>query len=207
MRRNCALVSLAAAVLLAACSSSTPKAAETPSPSPSPTATPTTTPTTTPVAPPSPTTSPSPTKTVATAVPHGSESPAPLGQPVCKASAVTVTDADTVVKPRYRAEVLVLRTTGAPCQLNGYPSVFVQGATVTRGGEGLPPETPRPATLSRGTSLSFALATARTGTCRDTRAITVVLPGTTQPKGVLADVRICNGRLGVSPVHRLGDDE
>jgi hypothetical protein len=150
-----------------------------------------------------------PSATRAPVVPTGSESPAPLGQPTCKASAVTITDADTVT-PRgtsYRAEVYVLRTTGAPCQLAGYPSVLVDGATVTRGGEGLPPETVKPYTLSRATSLSFALATARTGTCTDQSAITVTLPGTSTPKRVMTDLHVCNGRLGVSPVHRLGDDE
>ena len=141
-------------------------------------------------------------------VPTGSESPAPLGQPTCKASAVTITDADLVTKPGYRAEIYVLRTTGAPCQLNGYPTVLVNGATVTHGGSGLRPELPQPYTLSRSTSLSFALATARPGTrCDDQTAITVTLPGTTQPRGVVTNLRVCDGKLGVSPVHRLGDDE
>jgi hypothetical protein len=123
---------------------------------------------------------------------------------------VTITDADTV-RPRgatYRAEVYVLRTTGKACQLEGYPSVLVNGATVTRGGSGLPPETPKAYTLSPTTSLSFALATSRTGTtCTDQTAITVVLPGTSTPKGVVTTLRVCDHQLGVTPVHRLGDDE
>jgi hypothetical protein len=118
-----------------------------------------------------------------------------------------VTDADTVVKPGYRAEVYVLRTRGRACQLTGYPAVTVAGTTVTHGGEGLPPETPKTYTLSAGTSLSFALATARSGSCTDRAAISVSLPGTSQRKTVTTDLRVCNGRLGVSPVHRLGDDE
>ena len=140
-------------------------------------------------------------------MPSGSESPAPLGQPTCNPAAVTITDADTVTKGTYRAEVYTLRTTGAPCQLLGYPSVVVSGATVTNGGEGLPPETVKAYTLSRGTTLSFALATARSGTCRDVSTITVTLPGTSTPKHVATTLRVCNGRLGVTPVHRAGDDE
>ncbi|MCU1603459.1 MAG: hypothetical protein JWO22_4168 [Frankiales bacterium] len=200
MRTPGKLVSLVTLALAAACSSSTPTAVETPTPTPSPTATV--------VVPPSPTASPTPSATPTPVVPTGSESPAPLGQPTCKASAVTITDADTVVKPGYRAEVYVLRTTGAPCQLTGYPSVLVNGATVTRGGSGLPPETVHAYTLSRATSLSFALATARPGaSCDDQTAITVTLPGTSQPRGVVTDLRVCDHQLGVSPVHRLGDDE
>jgi hypothetical protein len=155
----------------------------------------------------SPTPPPTPTVTRAPVVPSGTESPAPLGQPTCKAAAVTITDADTVTKAGYRAEVYTLRTSGSPCQLTGYPSVVVNGATVTRGGEGLPAESVRSYTLSRTTTLSFALATARTGSCRDESAITVTLPGTTAPKGVVTGLRVCNGRLGVTPVHRLGEDE
>jgi hypothetical protein len=120
---------------------------------------------------------------------------------------VTITDADTVTKASYRAEIYTLRTTGAPCELMGYPSVVVNGATVTHGGEGLPAEVPQAYTLSRSTTLSFALATSRTGTCRDETAITVTLPGTTTPKGVATTLHVCNGRLGVTPVHRAGDSD
>ena len=202
MRRPVVLASLATALLAAACSSSsTPAAVETPSPVLSPTPTPSLPPVVTP----SPT--PSATPTVPAVVPTGSESPAPVGQPTCQAPAVTVTDADTVVKPGYRAEVYVLRTTGRACQLSGYPTVSVAGAAVTRGGEGLPAEAPRAYTLTPGTSLSFALATGRSGSCTDRGAMTVILPGTTQRKAVTTDLQVCNGRLGVSPVHRLGDDE
>lgn len=192
-------MSLATLLLAVACSSSTPAAVQTPTSSASPTPTSLVTPTIGP--------SPTPTGSAAVVVPSGSESPAPLGQPTCTASAVNVTDADTVVKPGYRAEVYTLRTTGAPCQLTGYPSVVVSGATVTHGGEGLPAETVQPYTLSRATTLSFALATARTGTCRDVSGISVTLPGTATSKRVVTDLRVCNDRLGVSPVHRLGDDE
>ncbi|MFN2536773.1 MAG: DUF4232 domain-containing protein [Mycobacteriales bacterium] len=120
---------------------------------------------------------------------------------------MTITDADTVIKPAYRAEVYTLRTSGAPCQLRGYPAVVVSGASVTPGGEGLPPENVQTYTLSRATTLSFALATSRTGTCTDRSAIRVTLPGTTAPRTVATGLRVCNGRLGVSPVHRLGDSD
>lgn len=202
VRRPSSAVSLATLVLAAACHSSTPQAVETPVPTPSPT----------PTATPSLEPSPSPTTAAPTppeVVPSGSESPAPLGQPACKAAAVTITDADTVT-PRgasYRAEVYVLRTTGAPCQLKGYPTVRVSGATVTPGGAGLPAEAAKPYTLSRTTSLSFALATGRTGSCEDLTRITVTLPGTSTPKAVPTDLHVCDHKLGVSPVHRVGDDE
>jgi hypothetical protein len=194
-------VSLATLVLVTACHSSTRQAVETPLPTPSPTPTVSLAP--------SATLSPTPSATAPEVVPSGSESPAPLGQPACTAAAVTITDADTVT-PRgasYRAEVYVLRTTGAPCQLMGYPSVQAAGATVTRGGSGLPAETAKPYTLSRTTSLSFALATGRTGSCEDLTRITVRLPGTSLSKGVPTDLHVCDHRLGVSPVHRMGDDE
>lgn len=203
VRRPGAVLSLVVVMAGAACSSSTPKAVETSSPTLSPT--PSETPS--PDAPPSPTASATPTKAAPSVVPTGSESPAPVGQPACKAAAVTVTDADTVVKPGYRAEIYVLRTTAAPCQITGFPTVFVSGVTVTRGGQGLPPEVPKPVTLSPGTSLSFAVATGRTGACEDKSALTVVLPGTTTPKTVRTDLTVCDKHLGVSPVHRLGDDE
>jgi hypothetical protein len=195
----CLATSLATVVLAAACHSSTRQAVESPLPTPSPT--PTVSPT------PSPTLSPTTSATPPAVVPSGSESPAPLGQPACKPAAVTITDADTLVKPGYRAEVYVLRTTGAPCQLMGYPGVLVSGATVTHGGSGLPAETAQAYTLSRSTSLSFALATGRTGSCADLTRITVTLPGTSTPKGVPTDLHVCDHKLGVSPVHRLGDDE
>jgi hypothetical protein len=192
-------------VLSAACTSSTPDADPTLPPVTSDTPTPTQEPTT-----PAPTVPASPTVSAHPVVPTGSESPAPLGQPTCDPKNVTITDADTV-RPRgasYRAEVYVLRTTGKPCQLVGYPSVLVNGTTVTRGGQGLPPETPQPFTLSTATSLSFALATSRSGTdCTDQTAITVTLPGTSTPRGVVTTLRVCDHQLGVSPIHRLGDDE
>lgn len=192
-------MSLATLLLGAACSSSTPAAVETPEPSASPTATSPSLPTAT--------TSPTQTATRAPVVPTGTESPAPLGQPTCTASAVTIIDADTVVKPEYRAEVYTLRTTGAPCELRGYPRVVVSGATVTPGGEGLPPEAVASYTLSKATTLSFAVATSRSGSCTEQSAITVTLPGTATPKRVATTLRVCNGRLGVTPVHRAGDDD
>jgi hypothetical protein len=89
----------------------------------------------------------------------------------------------------------------------GYPYVLVSGTTVTRGGSGLPAETAKPYTLSRTTSLSFALATGRTGSCEDLTEITVTLPGTRTSKAVPTNLHVCDHKLGVSPVHRVGDDE
>lgn len=208
MSRRLLAVSLPTLALAAACSSGSPTAVATGTQLPSPPAVPT--PTAAPTASADPTPTPTASSMRVDVVPTGTESPAALGQPTCRSADVTVTDADTVT-PRgttYRAEVYVLRTTGRACQLSGYPRVVVRGATVTPGGAGLPNEAPRPYTLTSATSLSFAVATPRAGAACDSRSsITVTLPGTTTPRTVVTDLRVCDARLGVSPVHRLGDDE
>jgi hypothetical protein len=142
------------------------------------------------------------------------ESAAPLGQPACKGPALTVTDADAIVTPQYRRAIFVLRTSGAACQLKGYPKVVLRGAdgralavTARQGGHGLPPEQPAAATLSRTTSLSFAVATARDGSCVDVTALDVTLPGTTTVHRTATDLRVCGSTVGLSPVHRQGHDE
>jgi hypothetical protein len=174
---------------------------------------------TTPGAQPSPQASPSPSvpASPAPSVPATSatpaESPAPLGQPAGTAAAVTVTDADTVVSATGRREVFVLRTTGPPCQLAGYPTVVLLAGDLrlpvasTRGGQGLPPEQLSAYTLSRATSLSFEVATARTGSCQDATAALVTLPGNDQAKQVATDLHVCGRTVGVSPIHRLAADE
>jgi hypothetical protein len=135
----------------------------------------------------------------------GLESAPPLGRPVCRGQALTVTDADTLVDPSYRKEVFVVRTTGADCQLKGYPTVQVQGVTVQHGGYGLPAEEPQPVTLSRSTSLSFVISSARAGSCRDVPTIVVTLPGTSVGHRTATSLRVCGSAVGVSPVHRQGE--
>jgi hypothetical protein len=147
-------------------------------------------------------------------VPSGSESPAPLGQPACTAAAVTVTDADTLVSAAYRREVFVLRTAGRACQLEGYPTVVLLrsngqpvAVTAQNGGQGLPPEQPSAYTLTTATSLSFEVSAGRSGACVDVTAARVTLPGTTTPKQVATDLQVCGSAVGISPVHRRGDDD
>lgn len=135
----------------------------------------------------------------------GLETAAPLGQPACKGTDLTVTDADTLMDASYRQQVFSLRTKGPDCQLKGYPTVKIDGITTQRGGYGLPPEQPETVTLSRSTSLSFMISSARSGTCRDVPTISVTLPGTTTAHRVSTSMRVCGSRVGVSPVHRQGD--
>jgi hypothetical protein len=216
MRVITAAVSCAAVVLAAGCSgsSSSSSGGDDPTiavPTSSVTSDPST-PSSTPRPTPSPTPSADPVVSPPPMLP--SESPAPLGQPACTAGAVSVTDADTLTSPSYRREVFVLRTAGTPCQLEGYPQVVLLDASgralpvkATHGGSGQPAEKPAPYTLSRATSLSFSVSTARSGTCTQATSLRVTLPGTSSAKKVATDLRVCGTVVGLSPVHRLGDDE
>jgi hypothetical protein len=130
-----------------------------------------------------------------------------LGQPVCRPSAVTVTDADAVITDRVE-QIYVLRTAGRACQLEGFPEVTfldAEGAALdlrtTRAAA-----TPAPVTLSAATSLSFTLTTGRTGSCTPVTALRVVLPGTTGALMVETTLNAC-GTVEIGPVHRLQDDE
>lgn len=213
MRASTLAVTVAAAALVASCSSSsTPVASRstTPTPAPSPTLTLAPSPSTTPT--PEPTASGGPEDPLSPQ--PAFESPAPVGQPQCKAAAVTVTDADTLVTPQWKHEVFVLRTTGAPCQFNGYPKVTLMGPDgkalpirTQAGGFGLKAEKPTAVTLSRTTSLSFSIATSRDGSCTDVGSILATLPGTTTAKRATTELRVCGTVVGLTPVHRLGDDE
>lgn len=144
----------------------------------------------------------------------GLETAPPPGQPLCKGTALTVTDADTIVTPSYKREVFAVRTTGRPCQLNGYPTVQLLDASgkplpvkVEHGGHGLPAERPATYTLSRETSLSFEIGTARDGACRDVTSASVVLPQTSTAHRAATPLQVCGGAVGVSPVHRKADSE
>ena len=205
-------MTVATAALACGCSHATPRSAApapsrsaTPSPAPSPSATP----------------SPAPSRTV-TGAPSpdelsprpGLESPAPLGRPTCSGTALTVTDADTLVTTQYRHEVFVLRTSGPACQLQGYPRVSLLGADgrplavrTQEGGFGLPAEKPAAVTLSRTTSLSFEVATSRDGACVDATTILATLPGTSTTHRAATDFPVCGTIVGLSPVHRQGDNE
>lgn len=194
------LLALAAA-LLAGCSDDDPRTAA-PSPTPSPTSAVTPVPTT-----------PEPQPVDPLSPKPAVESPAPLGQPTCRPRDLTVVDADQYDADGGVHEVYVLRTRGAPCQLEGWPAVmFLDGAgnrlplTSRHGGYGLPDD-PEPVTLSRSTSVSFLVGTARTGTCREAATVVVTLPGTTSPLRTGTALRLCGPEFGVSPVRRLVDEE
>jgi hypothetical protein len=125
-----------------------------------------------------------------------------------------VTDADTLVSPQYKHEVFVIRTSGPPCQLKGFPAVRLldsaghQLAVQTQsGGFGLPPRTPQTVTLSRGTSLSFEVATPRDGSCQEVAAILATLPGTSGAHRAATSLRVCGATIGLSPVQRMSDAE
>ena len=142
----------------------------------------------------------------------GLESAPPLGQPACAASTLSVVDADAVTVGSSLEEVFVVRTSGPDCQLSGYPKLAFTGAdgkplpvTVGQGGQGLPASTPGPVTLSRTTSVSFGVATARTGTCLAASAVRVTLPATTPTFAVTTSMQICGGAVGLTPVQRRAD--
>lgn len=200
---------LAAVLLLplTACSSGSDTADRTPVPSasPEPTTAPTVAPTATaaPTRTVPPTTAPTPTPTARTP-----ETAPPPGSPTCQASTLTVTDADTLVLQSTREQVYTVRTSGPDCDLTGYPAVTLKGAdgrplaiTYTRDGS-----TPKPIALSRSTSVSFSVTTARSAPCVDAATISVVLPGTTTARTADTTARACRGAVTVSPVRRLDAD-
>ena len=194
--------SVLGAVLVTGCSggSATPVADPTLSPSRTPVAVPT-------VVPSRPTT-PSPKSSPS---PHNESAP-PLGQPVCLGAALSVVDADAVTVGGNTEEVFVIRTSGPDCQLTGYPGLVFAGAdrkpltvAVNHGGHGLPAGAPGPVTLSRGTSISFGVATARTGTCQQAASVQVTLPAVTPAMTVSTALKICAGSVGITPVQRRID--
>ena len=141
------------------------------------------------------------------------ESPAPLGAPTCQAPDLSVMDADAIVTPSSVRAVFAVRTTGGDCQLLGFPEVELRGVggavlpvSVRRGGFGLPAEQPAAVSLSRATSVSFQVATDRTGDCTQAESIVVRLPGSGGPLTTATELRVCGGAVGLSPVERGGSD-
>jgi hypothetical protein len=127
---------------------------------------------------------------------------------------LSVVDADTLVLPSHVEEVFVVRTEGPDCQFEGYPSLRLLGAggaplsvTVDRGGHGLTDVRPAPVTLSRGTSVSFVVASGRDGACTEASEVDVTLPGTSSALRTATVLSICNDVVGVSPLQRRTDDE
>ena len=223
-------VLLVLCLALAGCSGpSTPAASGSTAPAPVTTdPAPTTEPTADPPALPTPTGPPpstsalSPTPVRTTAAPPQDplspspalESAAPLGQPTCRPAALTLVDADQLSSSTSVQEVFSLRTRGAPCQLEGYPTVRLLDAagatlplTYRHGGFGLSPAGPRPVTISPDTTASLELGTARTGTCRAAATVVVTLAGDTTSLRAATTLRVCGGSVGVSPILRRADAE
>lgn len=165
---------------------------------------------------------PTPAPTTASPTPSGPDDPLeerpglettpPPGQPPCQGSTLIVTDADSIVTPTHKREIFVVRTTGKPCSLRGYPTVRLLDRSgrqlpikVQHGGYGLPPEQVKTYTISRDTSLSFEIGTARDGSCQDVDAISAVLPGTSTAHRAATVLRVCGTTVGLSPVHIVQD--
>ena len=186
------LVPLALAVVLGACSSEEPAATPTPSPTPSPSL--------------SPSGAPEPVDPLSPR--PALESAPPLGQPACSPGTLTVTDADLLASESTLEELFVVRTTGAACQLRGWPELTLLGAddrpldvTLRRTGSA------EPVTLSAGTSVSFLVGTPRRGACESVSAVVVTLPGSDHPLRVGTTLQVCDKTGTIGPVHRRQDDE
>jgi hypothetical protein len=203
MRAQRLLLALGLSLALTACSNDNPDALPIPSL--------TTNPPTTSAAPSSTPTSASPSPDELSPQPP-LESAAPLGQPTCKGSTLTVTDADTLVDPQYAREVYSVRTSGPDCQLEGYPTVTFRdrlgrtvAVSVVHSGFGVPAQKVQPVTLSRSTSVSFEIGSARDGSCKDIASVTVTLPQTSPGHRTSTQLKVCNAKVAISPVLRRGD--
>ena len=95
------------------------------------------------------------------------------------------------VTPRYAPAYPWIDSGGAPV------------APVAEGGLGLPAPGADPVTLSRATSLSFFLATARDGPCTPATELVVALEGAGGELRTATAMQVCGGALGVGPVQRL----
>jgi hypothetical protein len=136
------------------------------------------------------------------------ESPAPLGRPACRATDLTVTDADLLASGSTLQEVFALRTSGRACQLRGWPAVRLLRADGTAIAlQARRVGTARAVTLSRATSLSFVLGTPRTGACEDAATVVVRLPGTDRDLRAATSMQVCAGSVQVGPVERRQDEE
>ena len=142
------------------------------------------------------------------------ETTPPPGAPPCRASALTVTDADAVHTADAVHELFTIRTDGPDCTLSGWPTVAFRdaagrplAATVRRGGLGLPAATAKPVTISRSTSLSFFVATPRDGACRQAATLVTTLPGTRSAVTATTPMQVCKRTVAVSPVRLHSDSE
>jgi hypothetical protein len=205
VRRSACCTALLVLLVVAGCSDdhAPTTAVGTPTPGPS-TAAPSTPAATAPVATPGPVDPLSPAPPLETAP--------PVAGPVCRVGDLTVVDADSVSDGGYSRELFVIRTTGPDCRLQGYPQVWFLRAdgkalplTTSHGGYGLPPSAPTSHTLSRGTSLSFAVASSEAGSCVQVARLEVRLPQTSGPLSAGTSMSVCGGRTGLSPVGRLAD--
>ena len=143
----------------------------------------------------------------------GLESAPPAGLPTCRAGALSVTDADAVYTTDAVQELFTIRTTGRDCQLEGYPTVSLLDeagrelpAQVRRNGYGMSAHGPEAVTLSKGTSVSFSVATSRDGDCQQAATLVTTLPGTGAALRAGTPMQVCDTAVGVTPVRRLVDD-
>lgn len=143
------------------------------------------------------------------------ETAPPTGQPVCDAKDLVVTDADALIDKTSVRELFVVRTSGPDCELTGYPTVALLdgtgkalSATYGHGGFGLPAEKPAVHTLSKDTSISFVVASARNGaSCVTAAAARVRLPGTSAALTATTALSVCDKAVGLSPIRRQLDIE
>jgi hypothetical protein len=133
--------------------------------------------------------------------------PSPTGA-TCDPADLSVTDADLLADEHQLQEVFAIRTSGAPCRLQGWPTVTLLGAgdapialSTSRAGF------PEPVSLTRETSLSFVLSTPRTSDCEDVATVLVTLPGTNRAIRAGTTMQVCHGQLTTGPVERRQDAE
>jgi hypothetical protein len=134
--------------------------------------------------------------------------PPAAGLPACRAQSMTVQDADSLSDASSSTELFVVRTTGPDCAMKGYPRVqFLasDGRALQVTVSGRPGSTPQQVSLTRSTSLSFAVSTPRTQPCQAVARVRVRLPGALSDLSAVTGMSVCGGRASVSPVGRLQD--
>jgi hypothetical protein len=138
--------------------------------------------------------------------------PAP-GKPRCQPATLSIVDADQLSTSTATQEVFAVRTSGADCELTGFPTLQFRDAkgrpltvTVTHGGDGASAGPAKVTTLSKGTSASFVVGTPRSGRCVAAASVVVGVPGGGSVTASTT-LSVCAARAGVSPIGRRVDEE
>lgn len=138
--------------------------------------------------------------------------PAP-GKPRCQPATLSIVDADQLSTSTATQEVFAVRTSGADCELTGFPTLQFRDAqgrpltvTVTHGGYGASAGPAKVTTLSKGTSASFVVGTPRSGRCVPAASVVVGVPGGGSVTASTT-LSVCAERAGVSPIGRRADEE